>query len=105
MPAHGERQVADHYAKLPLFIRGPDVLPLLLSLLALVALLVPLWFYASADISRQKLTNVTAAISMGQLCSTVQLLGTFSELDISWTDPIRSILRFMDVFVFDGRVS
>ena len=66
--------------------------------------LIPIYVYATTDISRQALTSFTAALTIGQLASSVQTLGVFSELEVNWAEPIPSILKMVSLFTFDLEV-
>jgi len=66
-----------------------------------MVLFLPLCAYANAEPSRQRLTSVSAAVTMGQLAGAVQMLGAFNNLHIAWEEPARSMLHVLDALTFE----
>jgi hypothetical protein len=80
---------------------GVDYLPLLATIFLMLSSMVPLYFYVSADLSRQRMTKVTSFLTLGQLASSLQTLAVFGEMDIVFEEPIRSMLRLSKFFTFE----
>lgn len=53
------------------------------------------------DRSKQNLTGVMLALVFGQQMTQIQNFSVISLLDIGWTNPVRTIIRFTRLFIFD----
>lgn len=80
---------------------GSDTLPLIFTVAVAVIALAPLYRYAITDISKQRLAAITAALALGQMAMTVQALGVFTDLDVTWSEPVASLLKLLGIFAFD----
>jgi hypothetical protein len=81
-----------------------EVAPLVLTILLVAVGLALLYRYANMDPTKQPLTTVTVALTLGQLAAAVQTLGAFRNLQIEWVPPVDSLLDFLRLLVFDIQV-
>ncbi|CAE8726190.1 unnamed protein product [Polarella glacialis] len=81
--------------------KGDDYVIICLCVVAAFGALAGLYKYMQADISKSKLTTMTAALIIGQVAVAVQMLGTFADLSVDWIEPVKSILTFLRIFTLN----
>jgi hypothetical protein len=80
---------------------GPSILPVIATIVGGLIGVCFLYRFASIDATKQKLTSVTAALCIGQVCSAVQAMGVFQQLTITWPEPVGSVLKVLGLLTFD----
>ena len=56
------------------------------------------------DPRKQRLTTVTAALTLGQTAAAVQALGAFRQFQIVWREPVLSLLDAISLLALDIKV-